>query len=71
MSCHNKRYIYSCHNHDPVQAKFKHVTDIETCTLLCCDHIMLGKALDANMVENGARYSDKNVKTLAKYQWIG
>ena len=28
-------------------------------------------ALDANMVENGARYSDKNVKILIRYQWIG
>ena len=48
---------YNCHNRDPVQAKFKHVTNIETCTLglLCCDHIALWKALDANMVENGAR----------------
>ena len=55
---------YSCHNRDPVQAKLKHVTNIETCTLLCCDHIALWKALDANMVENGARYSDKNVKIL-------
>ena len=24
---------YSCHNRDPVPAKFKHVTNIETCTL--------------------------------------
>ena len=62
---------YSCHNRDPVQAKFKHVTNIETCTLLCCDHIALWKALDANMVENGACYSDKNVKILVRYQWIG
>ena len=64
---------YNCHNRDPVQAKFKHVTNIETCTLglLCCDHIALWKALDANMVENGACYSDKNVKIQVKYQWIG
>ena len=61
---------YSCHNRDPVQAKFKHVTNIETCTLLCCDHIALWKALDANMVKNGARYSDKNIKILVRYQWI-
>ena len=45
---------YSCHNRDPVPAKLKHVTNIETCTLLCCDHITW-KALDANMVQNGAR----------------
>ena len=32
---------YSCHNRDPVPVKFKHVTNIETCTLLCCDHITL------------------------------
>ena len=32
---------YSCHNRDPVPAKFNHVTNIETCTLLCCDHITL------------------------------
>ena len=57
----------NCHNRDPVPAKFKHVTNIETCTLLCCDHITLWKALDANMVENGAHCSDKNVL----YQWIG
>ena len=31
---------YSCHYRNPVPAKFKHVTNIETCTLLCCDHIM-------------------------------
>ena len=37
---------YSCHNRDPVLAKFKHVMNIETCMLLCCDHIMLWKALD-------------------------
>ena len=61
----------SCHNRDPVPAKFKHVTNIETCTLLCCDHITLWKALDANMVENGARCSDKNIKILVRYQWIG
>ena len=51
---------YSCLNHDSVPAKFKHVTNIETCTLLCCDHFTLWKAVDANMVENGARCSDKN-----------
>ena len=50
---------YSCHNRDPVPAKFKHVTNIETCMLLCCDHFTLWKALDANMVENGVRCSDK------------
>ena len=33
---------YSCHNPNPVTAKFKHVTNIETCTLLCCDHIISG-----------------------------
>ena len=42
---------YSCHNRDPVPAKFNHVTNIETCTL-CCDHSTLWKALDANMVDN-------------------
>ena len=57
----------SCHNRDPVPAKFKHVTNIETCTLLCCDHIALWKALDTNMVKNGARHSDKNVKILVRY----
>ena len=57
---------YSCTNHDPVPAKFKHVTNIETCTLLCCDHITFWKALDANMVENGACCSDKNIKILVK-----
>ena len=36
---------------DPVLTKFKHVTHIETFTLLCCNHITLWKALDANMVE--------------------
>ena len=71
ISCHNKRYIYSCHNRDPIPAKFKHVMNIETCTLLCCDHSTLWKALDANMVEIGARCSDKNVKILGRYQWIG
>ena len=59
--------IYSCQNHDPVPAKFKQVMNIETCTLLRCDHITLWKALDANMVENGARCADKNVKILVTY----
>ena len=31
--------------HDPVPAKFKHVTDIVTCTLLCCDWITYVLAL--------------------------
>ena len=26
------------YNRDPVPAKFKHVTNIDTCTLLCCDY---------------------------------
>ena len=55
---------YSCHNRDPVPAKFKHVMNTETRTLLCCDHIALWKALDAKMLGNGARCSDKNVKIL-------
>ena len=71
ISCHNKCYIQLCHNRDPVPAKGKHVTNIETCTLLCCDHITLWKALDANMVENVARCSDKNIKILVTYQLIG
>ena len=58
---------YSCQNRDPVPAKFKHVTNIETCKLLCCDHFTLWKALDANMVEKGTRCSDKNVKILVRY----
>ena len=66
---HNKCYIQLSQLR-PVQAKFKHVTNIETCMLLCCDHIAVWKALDANMVKNGARYSDKNVKILVRYQWI-
>ena len=47
-------------------AKFQHVTNIETCTLACCNHITLWKARDANMVENSARCSDKNVEILAR-----
>ena len=31
------------YNRDPVPAKFKHVTNIETCTLLCCDYSTCGK----------------------------
>ena len=62
---------YSCHNRDPVLAKFKHVTNMETCMLLCCDHITLWKAQDANMVEKAARCSDKNIKILVRYQRIG
>ena len=54
----------------PVLAKFKHITNIETCTLLCCDHIVFVVAsmesstanLAANMVLKGAHSSDKNVK---------
>ena len=61
---------YSCHNRNPVSAKFKHVTNIEICTLLCCDHSTLWKALHANMVEISARCSDKNVKILRRYEWI-
>ena len=59
------------YNRDPVAAKFKHVTNIDTCTLLCCDYSTLWEALHVNMVEIGARCSDKNVKILGRYQWIG
>ena len=59
------------YNRDPLPAKFKHVTNIETCTLLCCDYSTLWEALHANKVEIGARCSDKNVKILGRYQWIG
>ena len=52
---------YNC---DPVPAKFKHVTNIDTCTLLCCDYSKLWEALHVNMVEIGARCSDKNVNIL-------
>ena len=38
-------------NRDPIPAKFKHVTNIKTRKLLCCDHIAMWKAVDANMVE--------------------
>ena len=74
-SVDHKCYIQLSQSH-PMPAKFQHVTNIETCTLLCCNHITLWKAWDANMVENGARCSDKNVKILhkfipARYQWIG
>ena len=59
------------YNRDPVPAKFKHVTNIDTCTLLCCDYSTLWEALHVNMVEIGARLSDENVKILVSYQWIG
>ena len=59
------------YNRDHVPAKFKHVTNIDTCTLLCCDYSTLWEALHVNMVEIGARCSDKNVKILGRYQWIG
>ena len=59
------------YNRDPVPAKFKHVTNIETCTLLCCDYSTLWEALHANKVEIGARCSDKNVKILGNYRRIG
>ena len=59
------------YNRDPVPAKFKHVTNIDTCTLLCCDYSTLWEALHVNMVEIGARCSDKYVKILGGYQWIG
>ena len=59
------------YNRDPVPAKFKHVTNIDTCTLLCCDYSTLWEALHVNMVEIGARFSDENVKILVSYQWIG
>ena len=55
------------YNRDPVPAKFKHVTNIETRTLLCCDYSTLWEALHVNMVEIGARCSDKNVKILGRY----
>ena len=57
------------YNRDPVPAKFKHVTNIDTCTLLCCDYNTLWEAMHVNMVEIGARCSDKNVKILGRYQW--
>ena len=59
------------YNRDPVLAKFKHVMNIDTCTLLCCDYSTLWEALHVNMVEIGARCSDENVKILVSYQWIG
>ena len=67
ISCHNKRYIQS----RPCTGEVQHVTNIETCTLLCCDYSTLWEALHVNMVEIGARCSDKNVKILGRYQWIG
>ena len=42
------------YNRDPVPAKFKHATNIDTCTLLCCDYSTLWEALHVNMVEIGA-----------------
>ena len=39
------------YNRDPVPEKFKHVTNIETCTLPCCDYSTLWEALHANKVE--------------------
>ena len=30
---------------DPVSAKFKHITNIVTCTLLCCDYVTYVPAL--------------------------
>ena len=41
------------YNRDPVPAKFKHVTNIDTCTLVCCDYSTLWEALalHVNMVE--------------------
>ena len=56
------------YNRDPVPAKFKHVTNIDTCTLLhvCCDYSTLWEALQVNMVEIGARCSDKKRKNSRK-----
>ena len=51
--------------------KCRHVTNIDACTLLCCDYSTLWEALHVNMVEIGARFSDENVKILVSYQWIG
>ena len=31
------------YNRDPVPAKVKHVTNIETCTLLCCDNEIIAR----------------------------
>ena len=72
--CCNAKYhviTNATYNRDPVPAKFKHVTNIETYTLLCCDYSTLWEALHANKVEIVARCSDKNVKILGRYQWIG
>ena len=72
--CGNAKYhviTNATYNRDPVPAKFKHVMNIDTCTLLCCDYSTLWEALHVNMVEIGARCSDKNVKILGRYQWIG
>ena len=33
------------YNRNPVPAKFRHVTNIDTCTLLCCDYSTLWEAL--------------------------
>ena len=51
---------YSCHNHDAVSVKFKHVTNIETCTLLYAVIISRCRNMDANMVENGGHCFDQN-----------
>ena len=61
LSYHNKRNIQLSQS-NPMPAKLQHVTNIETCTSQCCNHIMLWKARHANMVENGARCSDKMSK---------
>ena len=37
------------YNRDPVPAKFKHITNIDTCTLLCCDYSTLWEALHVNI----------------------
>ena len=55
------------YNRDPVPAKFKHVTNIDTCTLRCCDYSTLWEALHVNMVEISARFSNENVKILVSY----
>ena len=70
ISCRNKRYIQLSQSR-PRTGEVQTRHEYWNLYVTSCDHTTLWKALDANMVEIGARCSDKNVKILGRYQWIG
>ena len=62
---------YSCHNH----TLYRQSSNTSRILKLVCYNELWSyyvmESSNANMVENGARCSDKNVKILVRHQWIG